>query len=117
MKFVIFILFFLSGLSMNTNGKEEKTIEVSKVNIHNYEQFVEQFEAKLPIGTPMADVRKHLKDLDIEYGEAHSEAAFYIMIKKIHSRFFIFTTDLAIRVYFSDDHVSEIKSRLVRTGL
>lgn len=115
MKFMIFIMLFLGGLSMNTNGKE-KSILASKVNIKNYEKFIEQLESDLPIGTTITEVKKQLEARGLEYSEAHSEAAFYIMIKKIRSRFLIFNTDLWIRIYFLDNHVSEVKSKLVRTA-
>lgn len=94
-----------------------KRLEPDQVTIRNYEQYVAQVEYDLPVGTAFKDVEKYLSDNGIEYGYAPTEGCLKFMIKKIYSAFFIFITDLQIRIYISEEAgVTSIKSRLVNTA-
>lgn len=97
--------------------EKQKRIEPHQVNIRNYEQFVAQVKHALPVGTPYKDVEKYLSDKGLEYGYAPSEGCLQFMINRIYSAFFIFKTDLQIKIYVSEENgVTDIKARLVETA-
>lgn len=98
-------------------NNEEKRIDVSEVNIRNYEQFVAQLEHDLPAGTSIQDVKEYLSDKSIKYGHATVEGCIKFMIKKVDSSFFVFKTDLQVKIFLSEESgVSEIKSNLIETA-
>lgn len=120
MKKILLVLCFISGmgiaLPMNADDGQER-IEPDQVNIRNYEQFIAQIEHDLPVGTSFKDVEKYLLDNGIEYGYASSEGCLQFLIKKIYSAFFVFITDLQIKIYVSEEAgVTDIKSRLIETA-
>lgn len=114
-RFLLFLL-FLGVVPMSVNASEEARIEASEVNIRNYERFVAQLERDLPVGTSLGSVKRYLDEHDIGYTDVPNEECLYIMLKRIRRSFFIVTTDLWIRVYFSEGSLSEIKTELIDTA-
>ena len=97
--------------------EKQKRIEPHQVNIRNYEQFIVQIKDDLPLGTSHKGVKSYLSDNNIAYSDVPHEGCFYIMLKKIYSEFFIFTTDLWIRIYVNEKNgLTEIKWDLIRTA-
>ncbi len=112
------VLCVVVSISMNVNANDRKErIEPDQVNMRNYEQFIAQIEHDLPVGTSFKDVEKYLSDYEIEFSHAPSEGCFKFMVKKIYSAFFVFITDLQIKIYVSEEAgVTDIKSRLIETA-
>lgn len=95
----------------------QKRIEPPQVNIRNYEQFIAQLKDDLPPGTSFRDVEKYLSNNKLDYGYASSEGCLQFMINRIYSAFFIFKTDLQVKIYVTEETgVTEIKSRLIETA-
>lgn len=106
----------LVAAPVNAN-EGHKRIEPHQVNIRNYEQFVVQLENDLPLGTSFRDVEKYLLKNGLDYGYAPSEGCLQFMLNRIFSAFFIFKTDLQVKIYVSEETgVTEIKSRLIETA-
>lgn len=101
---------------MPVNASQKDKIEASAVNIRNYEKFLAQLEQDLPVGMSLNDVKQYLDENKIGYSDVPHEQCVYIMLKKIHRSFFVFATDLWIRVYFSEEGVSEINFELIDTA-
>ena len=116
---ILFIYLIMSIFILSVSANEEQMrIEAHQVNIDNYEQFVEQIKRELPVGTPIQNVKAYLAENKIKYGYSPQVDYLQFMIKKIRSSFFIFNTDLQLKIYFNEKTgVTEIKSRLVRTAL
>ena len=113
---LLYIIVSMVAIPVNADDGQ-KRMEPHQVNIRNYEQYVEQLKHDLPVGTSFKVVEKYLLDYGIEYGYASSEGCLQFMIKKIYSAFFIFVTDLQIKIYVSEETgVSDIKSRLIQTA-
>lgn len=117
-KFWLLICCISSVAAIPVNADEgQKRIEPHQVNIRNYERYIVQIKNDLPVGTPYKDVEKYLSDKGLEYGHAASEGCLQFMINRIYSAFFIFKTDLQIKIYVSEENgVTDIKSRLIETA-
>jgi hypothetical protein len=117
MKIILLVLSIFSVVVMPISANEEKRINVSDVNIRNYEKFIEQIKNDLPAGTSIQQVKDYLSEKGVEYGHATVEGCIKFMIKKVDSSFFFFKTDLQIKVFASEESgVSEIKSSLIETA-
>lgn len=116
-KFILFIL--ICGVTlMQADADEERMIKPPDVNIRNYEEFVSQLSKDLPVGTSMQQVTEYLSARGIRYSNiVDDEGCIKFMIKKIYSAFFVFKTDLQVRIFLTDDEgVSEIKSKFIETA-
>lgn len=117
MKKIILLVSILSVTFMQVNASDEKRIKPSDVDIRNYEEFVTQVREDLPAGTTIQQVKKYLSGRGVEYGHADVEGCIKFMIKKIDSAFFIFKTDLQVKIFVTEDNgVSEVKSKLIETA-
>ncbi len=113
---MLYLIFSVVAIPVNANDEPER-IEATQVNIGNYEQFIAQLERDLPVGTSLPDVKAYLSDSKIKYGYASQEGCVKFMLKKIYSAFFIFNTDLQVKIFISEETgVSEIKSDLIETA-
>jgi hypothetical protein len=118
MKIILLIFSIFSVVAMAISANEEKRINVSDVDIRNYEKFVNQIKNDLPVGTPIQQVKKYLSTRGIGYSDVvNDEGNIKFMIKKIYSAFFIFKTDLQVKIFVTDgEGVSEVKSSLIETA-
>ncbi len=119
MKFNLKKLVILSAMIMTigANG-EQKRIAIDDVNIRNYEQFIEQLKIDLPEGTSFESVKSYLALHKIKYGYASAESCIKFMRKKVRSSFFIFNTDLQVKIFVSEGAgVKEVKYELIETAL
>ena len=113
---ILYLIFSVVAIPVNAND-EQARIEAKQVNIRNYEQFVAQLERDLPVGTSLQDVEAYLSKNKINYGYASQEGCVKFMLKKIYSAFFVFNTDLQVKIFLSEETgVSEIKSDLIETA-
>ena len=110
-------IFCMISASINANDAQ-KRITPDMVTIHNYEQFIAQLERDLPKGTPVEDIKKYLSENKIGYSDVPEEDCLYAMLKKIDSLFFIYTTDLWLRIYVSQESgLLKIKHDLIHTAI
>ena len=113
---MLYLIFSVVAIPVNAND-EKARIEAKHVNIRNYEQFIAQLGQDLPVGTSLQDVKAYLSENKISYSDVPHEGCLYVMLKKIDRSFFIFTTDLWLRIYVSEKEcLSEIKSKLINTA-
>ena len=120
MKKLTFTLMILGVITLSAcANNDNKRIKPSKVNMRNYEVFVSQIRKDLPVGTPIQKVKEYLSARQIGYSDViDEEDCFKFMLRRISSFFFIFNTDLQVRIYFTNNlEVSEVKSRLIETAL
>jgi hypothetical protein len=116
-KFILLASILSVVLMQQANAGDEKRIKPSDVNIRNYEDYVSQVREDLPVGTPIRQVKQYLSDRGLEYGYADVEGCIKFMIKKVDSAFFVFKTDLQIKIFVTDENgVSEVKSKLIETA-
>ena len=118
MKKIILLISILSVISMQSSASDEKRIKPSDVNIRNYENFISQMRQDLPIGTPIQKVKEYLSVRGIECSDVVDNDEYIVfIIRKIYSAFFIFKTDLEVRIFVTDDNgVSEVRSKLIETA-
>ncbi|MDZ7925479.1 MAG: hypothetical protein U5M23_15845 [Marinagarivorans sp.] len=102
-KIILLVSILSVVLMQQANAGDEKRIKPSDVNIRNYEDFVSQVREDLPVGTSVQQVKNYLSNRDLEYGYADVEGCIKFMIKKVDSAFFVFKTDLQVKIFVTDE--------------
>jgi hypothetical protein len=88
------------------------------VTLDNVDEFKKELTAKLPAGTTIGEIEKHLSESKIEHSYVKQDKIFYAILPKIGRYRIIYDASLLIRIHLDDDeNLNKIEFELEYAGL
>ena len=88
------------------------------VTLDNVDEFKQELTTKLPVGTTITEIEKHLIESKIDHSYVKQDKIFYAIVPKIGTYRIIYDASLLIRLHLdNDENLCKIDFEIEYSGL